>query len=108
MSVEVLSEGQPWDIPLPREDDTLLDRHLEALDDTGTVRARWEYRGTQMSEGWVCIVGADPGPTAPNIGVVCGLHDLFEEIVEGCMKYGWTLRSVPRDRSTAQGPSGTS
>lgn len=94
--IEVLDETQPWDIPLPREDDALLDRHLEALDDTGEGRARWVYHGTQMTEGWLCLTGSDAGSSALRIGIV-GFHDLFEEIVEGCIKYGWTLRSVPAD-----------
>jgi hypothetical protein len=86
---------QPWPIPLPHQDDALLDRVLEACDVEGTVRARWRYGGSQMAEGWKCVEGAKPNPDAPIVGVVSGFYDLFEEIVAGCIKYGWTLWSMP-------------
>lgn len=93
--IEVLDESQEWSIPLPKEDDTLLDRVLEARDRENKVRAQWRYGGTQSGQGWLCVEGVEPNPNAPTIGVKSQLYDLFEEIVEGCIKYEWTLWSLP-------------
>ena len=93
--VEILYPGQPWQIVLPSEDAALLDRTLEARGPDGELRARWRYGGTQMMSGWECVEGTEPNPNAPCVGVVSSFLDLFEEIVAGCIKYGWTLWSMP-------------
>ena len=96
MVVEALDPGQGWPIPLPQEHDALLDRVLEAHDLDGRFRARWRYGGSQMSCGWLCVEGVEPGPNVPTVGVQgTGFYDLFEEIVAGCIKHGWTLWSMP-------------
>lgn len=94
MVVEILHPEQEWLIWVPKEDDPLLDRVLEARRDGKVVR-RWRYNG----RGWICT----DGPlTGAGVGVL-NFGDLFDEIIAGCIKHDWTLVSIPQIGSRCEG-----